>query len=159
MIPVPGTDAGAHTEALQSNEDAQQGNFKNQPFSFRLFRAAPTRCAPGRSAGAAQRSAYRARTGRDRKALRYIGAWKITVHSQFGDDAAHFARQEWLFDHRTAALGDELAQGGSERIAGHEDDPHAASRPAPLDLLVERAAVEIRHADIRKDHIVVFDGH
>ena len=58
-----------------------------------------------------------------------------------------------------AALGNELAQSGSERITRHEDDSHTASRPAPLDLLVERSAVEIRHADIRQDHIVVFDGH
>ena len=42
VIPVPGTDAGAHAEALQSNEGAQQRDFKNQPFLFRLFRAFPT---------------------------------------------------------------------------------------------------------------------
>jgi hypothetical protein len=80
MIPVPGPDAGAYAEALQSNDDAQQGNFKNQPFLFRLFRAFPTRTS-GRSAGVAQRSACRARAGRDRRALRYIGARKVAVHS------------------------------------------------------------------------------
>jgi hypothetical protein len=42
MIPVPAPYKSAHTEALESIDDAQQRDFTNQPILFRLFRAFPT---------------------------------------------------------------------------------------------------------------------
>src|SRR6185295_13201319 len=78
--------------------------------------------------------------------------------SELGDDAAHVDREERLLDHRAAARGGEVAQRGGKRISGHEDHALGALGPTLLDLLVQRAAVEVGHADIGEDHVVALAG-
>src|SRR6266550_1407114 len=86
--------------------------------------------------------------------------WRyLAIHSHLGDDATNFAWQERFLNYGTAALGDKFAQCRGQRVAGHKDDAPGLPRPASFDLLVEGAPVQIGHADIGKDHIVVFRRH
>src|SRR4051812_47925728 len=83
---------------------------------------------------------------------------RLAVGDELGDDAPHFGRKERLLDDGPPALRDEVSQAGGKRIPGDEDDVAAAAGPALLDLFVQAAPVEVRHADVREDDVVVLGG-
>jgi len=77
---------------------------------------------------------------------------------EFGDHAPDLAGQERLLDHRPPGRLDEIAQRRGERVAGDEHHALGTAGPAPHDLLVETAPVEVGHSHVGQDRAEGFLG-